>query len=174
MWWFNNEKYEHYKKITTLGIFVSLAMIFSYVEVLIPFNFGIPGIKLGLANLVIVIGLYSLRLNEVLTISIIRILICGFFFGNGMSIIYSLAGGILSFIAMAIIRKVNIFSIVGVSVMGGVFHNVGQILSASIDMKTTVVAYYLPILMIAGTITGCLLGIIAEKILPIQLKIHNY
>ena len=162
------------KKITTLGIFVSLAMIFSYVEVLIPFNFGIPGIKLGLANLVIVIGLYSLRLNEVLTISIIRIIICGFLFGNGMSIIYSLAGGILSFIAMAIIRKVNIFSIVGVSVMGGVFHNVGQILSASIVMKTTVVAYYLPILMIAGTITGCLLGIIAEKILPIQLKIHNY
>lgn len=102
------------RKVAYSAILVALAMIFSYVEVLIPVNFGIPGIKLGLANLIVVAGLYFLRPTEVLLVSVTRILLVGFLFGNGMSIIYSLAGGLLSFAAMMLLKKAKEFSVVGV------------------------------------------------------------
>lgn len=161
------------KRITTAGAFTALALIFSYVEVLIPFNFGIPGIKLGLANLVVVTGLYFLNWKDVCLISLIRILISGILFGNGVSLIYSFTGGILSFIFMMAAKKTNIFSIAGVSVIGAVFHNIGQIAAASFVMKTMVITYYLPILMISGVATGFLLGIISANVLPILEKQLN-
>lgn len=162
------------KRVTTVGALAALALIFSYVEALIPFNFGVPGIKLGLANLVVVTGLYYLSVWDVLAVSLIRILIAGLLFGNGVSIIYSLAGGLLSFVIMCAVKKTGAFSIVGVSVLGAVFHNVGQIAAACFVMKTAVIVYYLPILMIAAVPTGFLLGFVSGRVLKIlQKQLHH-
>ncbi len=152
------------KKISYCAMLVALAMIFSYVEALIPFNFGIPGMKLGIANLVIVVGLYLLKPKEVLIISIARIILLGVMFGNGMSIVYSLAGGLLSFGAMVLVHRIRGFSIVGVSVAGGVFHNVGQLLAAALIVENLKLFYYMPILLAAGAVTGTLIGLVSGKI----------
>ncbi len=164
------------KRVAMAGIFVSLALIFSYVESLIPFNFGIPGIKLGLANVVIVTGLYLMKLPDVCLISVIRIFVSGLLFGNMMSLIYSLSGGILSLAIMIILKKINKFSVIGVSISGAVCHNIGQIAAAIIVTGVPVIAYYLPILMAVGIITGAVMGIIASRILAIltrSIKISN-
>ena len=154
------------EKLTKMAMLVALAMIFSYVESLIPINFGIPGMKLGVANLVTVTGLYFLELPEVFLVVVTRILLTGFLFGNGMSIIYSLAGGILSLLMMAVIKRNNGFSVIGVSIMGGVSHNIGQIIVASIVVENLKLVYYLPALLIAGAVTGFIMGILSKKILP--------
>ena len=154
------------EKLTKMAMLVALAMIFSYVESLIPINFGIPGMKLGVANLVTVTGLYFLELPEVFLVVVMRILLTGFLFGNGMSIIYSLAGGILSLWMMAVIKRNNGFSVIGVSIMGGVSHNIGQIIVASIVVENLKLVYYLPALLIAGAVTGFIMGILSKKILP--------
>ena len=103
-------------KVAYFGVFTSLALIFSYVETLIPVNFGIPGVKLGLANLIIVTGLYKMRLSEVFLLSVVRVVLSGFIFGNYFSILYSLAGGILSLTVMALLKKAGGFSVIGVSI----------------------------------------------------------
>ena len=149
------------EKLTKMAMLVALAMIFSYVESLIPINFGIPGMKLGVANLVTVTGLYFLELPEVFLVVVMRILLTGFLFGNGMSIIYSLAGGILSLLMMAVIKRINGFSVIGVSIMGGVSHNIGQIIVASIVVENLKLVYYLPALLIAGAVTGFIMGILS-------------
>ena len=125
------------KKVARMGVFIALAMIFSYIEVLIPFNFGIPGVKLGIANIVTVTSLYVFSTGEAFGISVIRIVLMGILFGNGMSLLYSLAGGLLSFLALWIGKRTSWFSVIGVSVAGGVFHNVGQILAGMLVMKNT-------------------------------------
>ena len=147
-----------------MGVFIALAMIFSYIEVLIPFNFGIPGVKLGIANIVTVTSLYIFSTGEAFGISVIRIVLMGILFGNGMSLLYSLAGGLLSFLAMWIGKKINWFSVMGVSVAGGVFHNVGQILAVMLVMKNNVFVAYLPVLLVAGLVTGYLIGFLANVI----------
>ncbi len=154
------------RKIAYGAMLVALAMIFSYVESLIPISIGIPGIKLGIANLVTVMGIYFLKTADVFIVVVMRIVLVGFMFGNGVSIIYSLAGGILSFAVMLLIKKTDKFSVISVSVVGGITHNIGQIMIAAILLKSTAVIYYLPVLMIAGTITGLLIGIVAEKVFP--------
>ena len=123
------------RKLANMAMLVALAMIFSYVESLIPINFGIPGMKLGVANLVTVTGLYFLELPEVFLVVVMRILLTGFLFGNGMSIVYSLAGGILSFLVMALMKRLKGFSVAGVSIAGGVSHNIGQIIVASVVIE---------------------------------------
>ena len=153
------------KRIANMAMLVALAIIFSYVEFMIPINLGIPGIKLGLANLVIVIALYTLKLSDVWIISILRILIIGFMFGSGMSIIYSLAGAIVSLIVMMLVKKINGFSIMGVSMIGAVCHNLGQIAVAMIVVETTSILYYVPALLVAGLITGAIIGIISKRVL---------
>lgn len=152
------------RKVSYGAMLVALAMVFSYVESIIPINFGIPGIKPGIANLVTVTGLYFLTPCEVFIVLVMRIVLTGFMFGNGMSIIYSLAGGILSFIIMYILKKTEGFSIVGVSIAGGVSHNTGQIMVAALVVQNIKIVYYLPVLLIAGTITGLLIGIISMRI----------
>ena len=127
-------------KVAYFGVFTALALIFSYVETLIPINFGIPGVKLGLANLIIVIALYKMRLREVYLLSIVRVLLSGFIFGNYFSIIYSLAGGLLSLTVMAVFKRKDGFSIMGISIAGGVFHNVGQLIVAMLVVETFSVA----------------------------------
>ena len=158
------------EKLTKMAMLVALAMIFSYVESLIPINFGIPGMKLGVANLVTVAGLYFLELPEVFLVVVMRILLTGFLFGNGMSIIYSLAGGILSLLMMVVIKRINGFSVIGVSIIGGVSHNIGQIIVASIVVENLKLVYYLPALLIAGAMTGFIMGILSKKILPTVQK----
>ena len=155
------------KKVARMGVFIALAMIFSYIEVLIPFNFGIPGVKLGIANIVTVTSLYIFSTGEAFGISVIRIVLMGILFGNGMSLLYSLAGGLLSFLAMWIGKKINWFSVMGVSVAGGVFHNVGQILAVMLVMKNSVFVAYLPVLFVAGVVTGYLIGLLANKIIEL-------
>ena len=147
-------------------------MIFSYVETLIPINFGIPGVKLGLANLIIVIALYKMRLREVYLLSIVRVLLSGFIFGNYFSIIYSLAGGLLSLTVMAVFKRKDGFSIMGISIAGGVFHNVGQLIVAMLVVETFSVAYYVPVLLIAGMITGLLIGIVSNEMLKRLVNVH--
>lgn len=155
------------KKIANMTMLVVLAMIFSYVESLIPINFGVPGMKLGIANLVTVTGIYFLALPEILLVVVMRVLLIGFMFGNGMSIIYSLAGGILSVLVMTLLKKTKGFSEVGVSIAGGIAHNIGQLIVAAIVVENMKWVYYLPALLIAGTITGCLIGMLSKKMLPV-------
>lgn len=151
------------------GVFTALALIFSYVETLIPISFGIPGVKLGLANLVIVIALYKMKLGEVYLLSVVRVLLSGFIFGNYFSILYSLAGGLLSLTAMALLsrgkRWKESFSVTGVSIAGGVFHNIGQLLTAMAVVETFHAAYYIPVLLVSGVVTGFLIGITAGEVL---------
>lgn len=155
------------KKISDCAMLVALAMIFSYVEVLIPIHLGIPGVKLGIANLVTVVGLYLLNPGEVFLISMARILLVSFLFGNGMSLLYSLAGGILSFGVMLLIRRMKGFSILGMSMAGGVFHNAGQLLVAAFVVKNIKLFYYFPVLLISGVLTGAVIGMLAGRILPV-------
>lgn len=152
-------------KVAYFGVFTALALIFSYVETLIPIQFGIPGVKLGLANLIIVIALYRMKLSEAYLLSIVRVLLAGFIFGNYFSIIYSLAGGLLSLTVMALLREKGGFSVIGVSIAGGVFHNIGQLIVASVIVETFSVMYYVPVLLIAGLVTGLLIGIASDGML---------
>ena len=149
-------------RVAYFGVFTALALIFSYVETLIPVNLGIPGVKLGLANLIIVVALYKMRLSEAYLLSVVRILLAGFIFGNYFSIIYSLAGGLLSLTVMALLKKWGGFSLQGISIAGGVFHNIGQLIVAAVVVETFSVTYYFPVLLVAGLLTGLVIGIVAE------------
>ena len=160
------------KKVAKLGIFVALAMLFSYIEVLIPFPIGIPGVKLGIANIVVVTALYLMTPGEAFMISMVRIFLMGILFGNGVSLLYSFAGGILSFLVMYLFRKRNWFSVIGVSALGGVFHNLGQLLSAALVIRSEKILYYFPVLLVAGVITGVLIGLLSEKIVK-AMKIQS-
>ena len=147
------------------GVFTALALIFSYVETLIPINFGIPGVKLGRANLVLVMVLYKTDFKEALLLSVARVILAGFIFGNLFSILYSLAGGVLSLIVMNALRCRKSFSVIGVSIAGGVSHNIGQLIVAMLVVETYQVGYYLPVLLIAGTLTGAVIGIVCREVL---------
>lgn len=152
-------------KAAYFGVFTALALIFSYVETLIPIQFGVPGIKLGLANLIIVIVLYKTDWREALLLSVVRIILAGFIFGSLFSIIYSLAGGILSLAVMALLKRTDRFSVAGISIAGGVCHNIGQLIVAMVVVETYQVGYYLPVLLIAGLITGAVIGATAGEVL---------
>ena len=152
-------------RVALSSVMTTLALIFSYVEALIPFNFGIPGIKLGLSNLVILIALYRLGAGYAFTINMIRILLSGLLFGGVSAMLYSLAGGLLSFAVMFLLVKTKLFSPVGVSMAGGVMHNVGQVTDAALVVETGKIYLYLPVLSVTGLITGTILGVAAALIL---------
>lgn len=152
-------------RVAYFGVFTALALIFSYIETLVPISFGIPGVKLGLANLIIVIALYKIPLREVYVLSIVRVLLSGVLFGNYFSIAYSLAGGLLSLTVMALLKKVGGFSVIGISIAGGVCHNIGQLVVAMIVVETFAMSYYMPVLLVAGLITGFLIGVVADQVL---------
>lgn len=152
------------KKIAYLGLFTAAAMILGYVETLLPVFVGVPGIKLGLANLAVVFVLYCFGWREAALVSMARVLAVGFLFGNMMSILYSMAGAALSLLVMAVLRRQRGFSMVGVSMAGGVSHNVGQLLVAMAVVENFSLAYYLPALLISGVITGFLIGVAAGEV----------
>lgn len=165
--------YSSAKKLTIAGLMAALALIFSYVEVLIPFTIGIPGIKLGIANIVVIIALYYLGARYAITINVIRVMIAGLLFNGLFGALYSLAGAIVSFIVMVILKKTNIFSVVGISMAGGVAHNLGQILIAAALVANIKMFIYFPVLIISGVITGAVIGVVAGLILgklPSQLQ----
>ncbi len=165
--------YSSAKKLTIAALMAALALIFSYVEVLIPFTIGIPGIKLGIANIVVIIALYYLGARYAITINVIRVMIAGLLFNGLFGALYSLAGAIVSFIVMVILKKTNIFSVVGISMAGGVAHNLGQILIAAALVANIKMFIYFPVLIISGVITGAVIGVVAGLILgklPSQLQ----
>lgn len=152
-------------KVAYFGVFTALALIFSYVETLIPVNFGIQGVKLGLANLVIVIALYKMKLSDAFLLSVVRVVLSGFIFGNYFSILYSLSGGVLSLAVMALLKRAGGFSVIGISIAGGIAHNIGQLIVAMLVVETFRVAYYLPVLLLAGMLAGSVIGIAANEML---------
>lgn len=158
------------KNIAIYGLLVALAFILSYIETLIPFPL-MPGIKLGLANLVVITAMYGLGYKESFVLSIIRILLVGLTFGNISTMLYSLAGGILSWIMMAIAKKIKWFSMVGVSIIGGVFHNIGQIVVAILIVSNVYIITYLPLLLITGVVTGALIGLLGAMIIK---RVNKY
>lgn len=162
------------KKVPFIALLLTLALLLSYVESLFPFYFGVPGMKLGLANLAVVLTLYLYGVKEAFLLNFMRVLLAGFLFGNLYMILYSLAGALVSFLFMVIFKKAGWFSIIGISMAGGVFHNVGQVLVAMWVVDTLAVLYYLPPLLIAGVITGGIIGYITTVIKPYISRIIFY
>lgn len=152
-------------KTAVLGMLTGFALILSYVEAAIPFMPQIPGVKLGLANLAAVLCLYLYGGREAFLVNLARVLLVSVLFGNLYTAGYSLAGALFSFAAMAVAKRAHCFSVVGVSVCGGVFHNVGQLFMAVAVTMTIQVVYYLPWLLVSGCITGLLIGILAGEVL---------
>lgn len=182
------------KRTVELGFLLALAMILSYVESLIPFSLGIPGIKLGLPNLIVLLMMYegtgnkdtgareqsrmrSVKIltkgeREALLVNGLRIILSGFLFSNLYTILYALSGAVFSFAGMYAGRRTRRFSIMGVSVLGGVLHNMGQLLVAMAVVETFAVAYYFPYLLVAGTVTGALIGLAGRELLPYLRRIE--
>ena len=157
-------------KIAYWGVFLALALVCSYVESLIPISFGIPGMKLGLTNIVVILMLYTIGAKDAILISVLRIILAGFMFGNAFSIIYSLAGGILSFVVMLLLKNTGKLKILSISTAGGISHNVGQLIVAALVVENYNILFYVPVLIIAGIITGFLIGLLAGEIV---LRIGN-
>ena len=153
------------KKTALLGMLVALAFVLSYIETLIPVNLGIPGAKLGLANLVVMVALYTLGTKEAFGLSMVRILLTGLTFSSMAAMLYSFAGGLLSFAVMALMKKTEKLSVTGVSVLGGIAHNAGQIFVAMWILDTATLIYYLPVLAITGVASGTVIGLLAVMVI---------
>jgi heptaprenyl diphosphate synthase len=151
-------------KIALYGVLTTLAIILGYVEMQLPAFFAVPGIKPGLTNIVVVVALYSLGDKSSLFINFVRIAIVSMLFGTLMAFIFSAVGGILSTTIMILLKKTGKFSPIGVSAVGGVSHNIGQIIVAMFVTGTTNIAWYLAILWITGTVSGILVGLIGGMI----------
>lgn len=154
-----------HKKIPYYGLFAALAILMGYVEMLIPIPVPIPGVKLGLANVIIIIMMYFMDTKSAFFVSLIRVILSGLLFAGFAGILYSLAGALLSFAVMALLKKTGKFSIVGVSIAGGIFHNVGQIIVAALAVENVRMAYYLPFLLVSGVVMGIFIGIVAKTAL---------
>lgn len=149
------------KTIATTSMFATLALIFSYIEAILPFSLGIPGVKLGLANFVIIVALYKMNFKYAFFINLIRITISGLLFSGVFGMFYSLSGGLLSLLIMYLLKRTQMFSMVGVSMAGGVAHNLGQLLTASLIVSNFKMFFYFPVLMFSGLLTGILIGILS-------------
>ncbi len=153
------------QRFTRMALFTALAMIFSYLEFLLPIPLPFPGIKLGLANLAIVVPLYLWGFFPALAISLLRLFLVGITFGSLATILYSLFGALLSLTVMAGLKKWNLFSVTGVSIAGGVCHNIGQLAAAALIVENTRLFYYLPVLLAAGALTGFAIGAVSAQVL---------
>ncbi len=153
------------KKIAYRGMLTALAMVLSYLESFIPVFAAVPGIKIGLANIVTIFALYRLGVMDAAVIGLIRIVLSALLFGNPVMIIYSHAGLILSIAAMTLAKCLPFFGMMGVSVVGGVFHNLGQLLAAAFMIRSVSILYYLGILLAVGAVAGAVIGVISGIIL---------
>lgn len=148
------------KKIAISGILISMALVLSFIEGLFPLNFGIPGIKLGLANVVTLAAMFILGPVYALAVQAGRIVLASLMFGNMAGLIYSLSGGLLSLLVMLILYKIKrpLFGIIAISICGAVFHNIGQITAAAVVVQDLRIAFYLPVLMLSGIAAGIFVG----------------
>lgn len=149
------------KKMVTISALISVAMILSYIESMVPAFVAVPGVKMGLSNIATVFALYTLGWPYAICVSVVRVFLSALLFGNFVSLIYSLSGAALALLVMILLSKSNLFSSVGVSVAGGVCHNAGQIIAACIVMKNSAISLYLIPLVISGTLSGILIGFVA-------------
>ena len=161
----NNVKTISTSFIARVGLMAALALIFSYVEAIIPYNPGIPGIKLGIANVVTVIALYKFGAKDACAVSVIRIVIAGLLFNGLFGMIYSLAGAAVSLIGMILLKKTDLFSVVGVSMAAGVLHNFGQLLVAAALVEELRIFFYFPVLLFSGIVAGIFVGIVSTLVL---------
>lgn len=153
------------RKTAFLALSVTLGLILSYVEALIPVFVGVPGIKPGLSNILVVFLLYRYGLKEAVSVNLLRILIAGILFGNPFSIVYSLSGAVFAIIGIALLKRTGMFSVYGVSMAGGMLHNAGQILVAAFIVENYNIVLYLPVLIVSGCITGFIVGFIGGVII---------
>lgn len=151
------------RKVAVLGLCSAGAILLGYVESLIPVFFFVPGMKLGLANLAIVLTLYFFGLGSAAVVQLVRIVVVGFLFGNLFSIAFSLAGGFFSLAVMRLAKRYGGFTVYGVSVAGGVSHNIGQIFVAAFLVENVKIVYYLPVLLLSGLVTGLLIGLVSDE-----------
>ena len=151
------------KKLVTLALLTTVALMLSYVEAMLP-SFGVPGVKMGLANIAVIFVLYRFGPREAALISLFRVVLNGFLFTGLSALLYSFCGAVLSLLGMILLKKSDRFSAVGVSVAGGVLHNAGQILVAMLVMETTAFTYYFPVLALSGTISGILIGLCGAEL----------
>lgn len=159
------------KRVASLGLFLAFSLLLGYVESLVSLSVGIPGIKLGLSNLAVVLVLYVYGGKEAFFINILRILLSGFLFGNLFSILYSLAGGVCSFFVMWTGKRTGYLGMYGVSMAGGVSHNIAQLAVAAWVVETGGIYYYMPPLLVAGVIMGMIIGALAARMYPVAKKI---
>ena len=160
-------------KITFISIFAAFAMVLSYVEMMLPPIWSaVPGIKVGLPNVIIIFVLYKLSFKYAAFISLLRVFAVALLFGNVLTLSYSIAGAVISLTLMWLLKKTSLFSMVGVSIAGGVSHNLGQIIVAMIIMQTKEIGYYMIVLAITGTIAGVLIGIVSAVVLRYFKKLR--
>lgn len=147
------------------GVFIALALVLSYLENLLPVFSAVPGVKLGIANIVTMVALYKMGTKPAVTISGGRIVLAAVLFGNLSTMIYSLAGAAFSICIMVILKKIKLFSLVGISVAGALAHNMGQLIVAVIMLENLNIMYYLPVLIIAGSVSGIVIGLVTVYII---------
>ena len=152
------------KRLVLLAMLTAVAMILSYVESLLP-SVGIPGVKMGLANIAVIFALFRFGWKEAAALSLVRVVLVSLLFGSVSAMLYSLAGAVLSLAVMALLRRIDRFSTVGVSVAGGVAHNAGQILMAMLILQTKQLLGYLPVLAVSGIAGGVLTGLTAALLI---------
>ncbi len=152
------------QKITATALLAAVGLLFSYVEAIIPVTLGMPGVKLGIANLVVLVTMYSVGNKEALSINIIRIIVAGLLFNGVFGGIYALTGAIFSFSTMVMMKRTNLFSMAGVSMAGGVMHNFGQLIVAALIIENLKIFAYFPVLIFSGLIAGAILGILGTLI----------
>lgn len=153
------------RRLTALAVTVSIAMVLSFIESRIPAFVPIPGVKIGLANIAVIFALYRFGTKEAICISLVRVFLVSLLFGSFVSLLYSVSGALLSFGAMLLTKRMPRISHVGVSVIGGVCHNIGQIIVACFIMQTNVIVYYLPFLLLSGTIAGIAVGVLSALLI---------
>lgn len=149
------------KKVAFISLSITLALILSFVESQIPAMVAIPGIKVGLPNLVMVFLLYKVGWKETVIVSVFRIFLVSLLFGNIQTLSFSLAGAFVSLAGMILLKKTNWFSCISVSIVGGILHNVGQIIAACLWTQTAQIAFYLPVLLVSGTVAGAVIGLVS-------------
>jgi heptaprenyl diphosphate synthase len=161
------------KNIAFFGIMSAAALALGYIEHLIPLPLPVPGVKLGLANIVVLVALYARSPREAFGVASAKVLLGGLLYGGVSGIIYGLSGSMLSLAAMLALKKTKCFSVAGVSVVGGVFHNIGQLCAAAVVVSNPGMFHYLPVMILSGTAAGLACGLCAARV-NIYLKTVGY
>lgn len=162
------------KKLAFLSVMTAFALVLSYLEALLPPIYAaVPGVKVGLPNIVIIFLLYRFSIKEAAAVSLVRLLLVTLLFGNAMMLLYSIAGAFLSLLVMYLLKLTKLFSMVGVSIAGGVFHNAGQIIVAAIVLETAEIGFYMPVLAVSGTLAGIAVGLITALVIK-KLKVLKF